>query len=198
MKSKAIKIVGLVVGGFVALIAIIGAFLSPKSHMERSIVVNAQPAAIFAQINNLKNSNNWSPWIEKDPSAKITFEGPEAGVGAKMNWESENDDLGKGSEWIIESVENKHLKTGMSFNEMDGNYTSEINLDPTVGGTKITWTYDGDVSGTGIATSIMGKVMGKFMDSMLGPDYERGLTKLKDMAESQPQAPVPADSTMKK
>jgi len=42
----------------------------------------------------------------------------------------------------------------------------------------------------------MGKVMGKFMDSMLGPDYEKGLSNLKTLAESQPQQnPAPADST---
>jgi len=41
----------------------------------------------------------------------------------------------------------------------------------------------------------MGKVMGKFMDSMLGPDYEKGLSNLKTLAESQPQNPASADST---
>ena len=195
MKSKVVRIVGIVVVGFLALIAIIGAFLSPKSHIERSIVVNARPAAIFQQINSFKNLNKWSPWMEQDPNTTATFEGPESGVGAKMSWQSK--ELGNGSQWIIESVENKHLKTGMSLG-MEGTYTSEINLEPVDGGTKVTWTYDGDVSNTGMATSIMGKAMGKFMDGILGPDYERGLSKLKTLAESDPQNPAPADSTIKK
>jgi len=192
MKSKAIKIVGIVVVAIVALVAIVGAFMSPKSHMERSIVVNAQPATIFQQINSFKNHSKWSPWMEKDPNSITTYEGPESGVGAKMSWVSK--ELGNGSQWIIESEENKHLKTGMSF-DMEGTYTSDIYLEPSDGGTKVTWTYDGDVSGAGMATTIMGKVMGKFMDSMLGSDYERGLNKLKTLAESQPQNPAPADST---
>jgi len=196
MKSKAIKIVGIVVVAIVALVAIVGAFLSPKSHMERSIVVNAQPATIFQQINSFKNFNKWSPWMEKDPNTKTTLEGPESGVGAKMSWVSE--EVGNGSQWIIESEQDKHLKTGMSFSDMEGTYTSDINLESAEGGTKVTWTYDGDVSGTGMATSIMGKIMGQFMDGMLGPDYEKGLTKLKTLAESQPQNPAPADSTVKK
>src|SRR5580765_4929304 len=86
MKSKAIKIVGIAVVSIVALVAIVGAFLSPKSHMERSIVVNAQPAAIFQQINSFKNNNKWSPWMAQDPNPKTTLEGPESGVGAKMSW----------------------------------------------------------------------------------------------------------------
>jgi len=196
MKSKAVKIVGIVVVAIVALVAIVGAFLSPKSHMERSIVVNAQPAAVFQQINSFKNFSKWSPWMEKDPNTKTTIEGPESGVGAKMSWESK--ELGNGSQWIIESEENKHLKTGMSFTDFDGTYTSDINLEPAEGGTKVTWTYDGDVSGTGMASSIMGKIMGQFMDGMLGPDYEKGLSNLKTLAESQPQNPAPADTTVKK
>ncbi len=196
MKSKAIKIVGIVVVAIVALIAMVGSFMSPKSHMERSIVVNAQPATIFQQINSFKNHNKWSPWMEQDLNTKTTFEGPESGVGAKMSWTSEK--LGNGSQWIIESEENKHLKTGMSF-DMEGNYSSDIYLEPVDGGTKVTWTYDGDVSSAGMGTSLMGKVMGKFLDSFLGPDYEKGLSNLKTLAESQPQQNLtPSDSTVKK
>lgn len=196
MKSKIARITGIVVVAVVAIVAMVGAFLSPKSHMERSIVMNAQPAAIFQQINSFKNFSKWSPWMEKDPNAKTTLEGPEAGVGAKMSWESK--ELGNGSQWIIESEENKHLKTGMKFTDFDGAFTSDIHLEPVEGGTKVTWTYDGDVSGTGMASSIMGKIMGQFMDGMMGPDYERGLSKLKTIAEAESQNPAPADSTAKK
>jgi hypothetical protein len=191
MKSKAVKIVGIVIVAIVALVAIAAAFMSPKSHLERSIVVNAQPATIFQQINSLKNHSNWSPWMKQDPNSTITFEGPESGVGAKMSWKSEK--LGNGSQWIIESEENKHLKTRMNF-DMEGDYASNIYLEPVDGGTKVTWTYEGDVSNAGMATSIMGKIMGNFLDGFLGPDYEKGLSNLKTLAESQPQQ-NPSDST---
>jgi hypothetical protein len=194
---KALKIVGIVLVGVVALFAIVTAMMSPKSHLERSIVVRTQPSAVFQQINGFKNFNKWSPFYELDPNSKYTFEGPDTGVGAKMNWESEKDDVGSGSQWIIESVENKHIRTGLKLG-YDGTYTSDFNLEPVDGGTKVTWTYDGDVSGTGMVTSSMGKVMGMFMDGMLGPMYEKGLDKLKTVAESEPQNPAPADSTVKK
>ncbi len=196
MKSKALKIAGIVIVGIIAFVAIVGTFSSPKSHLERSIVIHAQPSAIFEQINSFKNFHKWSPWMEQDPNTQTTFEGPESGVGAKMSWTSEK--LDNGSQWIIESEVNKHLKTGMKLG-MEGNYSSDIYLEPVEGGTKVTWTYDGDVSETGMATSLMGKIMGKFMDGFLGPDYERGLTKLKAVAENEPpQISAPADSTNKK
>jgi hypothetical protein len=144
MNSTIVKIVGIVVAGIVALVALVVILLSPKSHLERSIVVNAKPAVIFQQINNFKNFSKWSPWMEKDPKTTTMLEGPISGVGAKMRWESKK--LGNGSQWIIESEENKHLKTGMQFADFGGTYTADINLEEVDGGTKITWTYDGDVS----------------------------------------------------
>ena len=183
---KALKILGITLVGLVALIGIVSAFLSPKQHLERSIVVNAPASAVFEQINTFKNFTKWSPFAELDPNMKVTYEGPESGVGAKMSWAG-NSEAGEGSQWIIESVQDKHIKTGLNFGGYDGTYSSEINLEPAEGGTKVTWTYDGDVSGTGMATSVMGKFMGLFMDGMLGPMYEKGLGKLKTVAESAPQ-----------
>jgi hypothetical protein len=185
MKSKVFKILGFVLLGFALLFVIVGAFFSPQSHVERSIVISAQPAVIFGQINSLKAAIKWMPWGEKDPKTKYTFEGPESGVGAKMSWQSEV--VGNGSQWIMISEENKHLKTGMNF-DMEGTYTSDIFLAPSDSGTKGTWTYDGDVSESGLATSLMGKLMGKFMDNLLGPDYEKGLSNLKKVSELEQQA----------
>lgn len=199
MMTKALKILGFTLVGVFALIAILSASLSPKSHLERSAVINAPAAVIFDQMNTIKNTNKWQPWGMQDPNLKVAYEGPESGVGAKMNWESEK--MGNGSQWIIESVQDKHVKSGMHFADFDGTYSSEFNLEPAEGGTKVTWTYDGDVAGAGMASAAMGKIMGMFIDSMLGKDYEKGLSNLKALAESQPQPqqnPVPADSTVKK
>jgi hypothetical protein len=199
MMRRALKITGIVVVGLVALIGIISAFLSPKSHMERSAVINAPAATIFEQVNTIKNTNSWQPWGMQDPNLKVNYEGPESGVGAKMSWQSEK--LGNGSQWIIESTQDKHVKVGMQFAVMEGTYSADINLEPAEGGTKVTWTYDGDVSGTGMATSVMGKFMGMFMNSMLGEDYEKGLSNLKAIAEKnaqqQPQQPAPTEQPAK-
>lgn len=194
MMTRALKILGISVVGLVALIGTVSAFLSPKSHLERSAVINATPATIFEQVNIIKNTNKWQPWGMQDSNLKVSYEGPESGVGAKMNWESEK--LGNGSQWIIESTQDKHVKVGMQFADFDGTYSGEINLEPVDGGTKVTWTYDGDVSNTGMATSVMGKFMGLFINSALGKDYEKGLNNLKSLAEST-QQPAPTEQSAK-
>src|ERR1041385_4117446 len=106
MMTKALKILGFSLVGVIALIGILSVSLSPKQHLERTAVINASPAVVFEQVNNLKNCVKWQPWGMKDPKIKYTYEGTEAGVGAKVIWESE--ELGNGSQWIIESAQDKH------------------------------------------------------------------------------------------
>ena len=192
---KALKIIGIIVGSLIVLIVVSLAFMSPQGHLERSVVINAEPAAIYQQVNNYKNFNSWSPWAALDPNTKYVYEGPDAGSGAKMSWVSENKNVGTGSQWIIESEENKRVKGGMNFGDFEGNYTYEVALEPTEGGTKVTWHYDSDVSKASMSGAAAGKFFGLFMDGMLGPSYEQGLANLKKLAESLPEPKTPADTT---
>lgn len=195
---KVLKVIGAMLGSMLVLLFVVTAFLSPYSHVERAIVVNAPAATIFQVINNYRNFNRWSPWSDIDPNTKYFFEGPDSGVGAKMRWESMHDQVGNGAQWILESEVNKRIKSQMQFGEMGGTYTSEILLTPVEGGTEIVWTYDGDVTGTGLASPIY-KIMGLMTDTFLGPMYEQGLARLRDTVEK-PSMEVPdaADSTVTK
>src|SRR5688572_30446386 len=91
--------------GLVLIIAAIMAYAATKPDdfkVSRSAIMNAPASEIFEQVNNLKAWDSWSPWANLDPDAKITYAGPEAGVGAKMSWDG-NMEVGKGSLVITES-----------------------------------------------------------------------------------------------
>ncbi|MEQ9593473.1 MAG: SRPBCC family protein [Cyclobacteriaceae bacterium] len=192
---KILKIAALIVGSIIGLIIIALPFMSPKTHMERSIIVEAEPSVVFNLANNYKNFNQWSPWAAIDPDTKYQYQGPESGPGCRMSWESDNDNVGAGEQWIIETEENRYVKNGLKFGGFDGEYTSELIIEPVSEGTKLTWTYNGDVSGTGMMNVAFGKFFGMFMDSMLGPFYESGLASLKSLAEA---TPLPSmDNAMK-
>lgn len=191
---KALKTLGFAFAGVVAVIAIVLVFKSPQSHMQRSVVIQAPPASVYQQLISFKNFNTWSPWAKLDPNTRYTYEGPESGVGARMSWVSENPNVGTGSQWIVEAVENKMVKNGMAFGDMKGDYFATLELEEVPEGTKVTWHYDGDVKETGMVNSALGKAFGLFIDLALGPFYEDGLTSLKQVVESQP---VPADSLNK-
>lgn len=177
---KALKIAGVFVL-VIILIVVLFTLVQPKEgHVERSVVIDAPVTVVFAEVNSFKNFNNWSPWAKMDPDAHYTYEGPEAGVGAKMLWDGRSS--GKGALWIEESAANQRVKTGMTFEDLNNTFYGEYILQPEGPGTKVTWTCDGTNEG------FSGKLMWLFMKGALGTQYEEGLTDLKHMLEKKPAA----------
>jgi hypothetical protein len=187
---KILKIIGIAILSLLLIAVIAVSVMSPSAHMERSIVVNAPPAAVFQQLASFENFNKWSPWVKMDPEAKQVIEGPQAGVGAKMSWDGP--ETGKGSQWTVEYEENKRVKNAMAFDGMEGQIFAEFVLEEVPEGTKVVWTYDSDVSETGYGNASITKLFNAFvLEGMLGKQYEEGLASLKQIVESTP-TPEPA------
>lgn len=190
---KILKIIGIALLSLLLIAVIAASVMSPSAHMERSIVVNAPPAAVFQQLASFENFNKWSPWAKMDPEAKQTLEGPPVGVGAKMSWDGP--ETGKGSQWTVEYEENKRVKNAMAFEGMEGEIFAEFVLEEVPEGTKVIWHYDSDVSKTGFINASVTKFFNAFiLKSMLGKQYEEGLADLKQIAESAP-VPEPVEET---
>lgn len=196
---KILKIIGIAVLSLIVIALIAVSAMSSVAHMERSIVVNAPPAAVFQQLASFENFNKWSPWVKMDPEAKQIIEGPATGIGAKMSWDGP--ETGKGSQWTVEYEENKRVKNAMAFEGMEGATFAEFVLEEVPEGTKVIWKYDNDVKGTGFGNAAFVKFFNAAMlESMLGKQYEEGLQAMKEIVESQPTPepaaePTPTDST---
>jgi effector-binding domain-containing protein len=173
-------VLGLAFAGIV--LVVVGWLLPRTAHVERSIVIDAPQATVFTVLNGFRQFNRWSPWADIDPNATTTFEGPEAGVGAKMSW-SGNAEVGSGSQEILESVPYQRIRVRLTFGDFGGDFVSTYALAPEGGGTRITWSFDADYG-----SSLFGRYFGLLSDAMLGPDYEKGLARLKAFAESLPKA----------
>lgn len=168
--------------GVLLLLLIAVAYALPRQiHVERSTTIAAPAPVVFTFVNGFQRFKAWSPWAKKDPDAKYTFEGPQAGVGAKMSW-SGNEDVGEGSQTVVEMVQDKRVKTQLDFGE-HGTATAYFDLAPDGAGTKVTWGLDTDLGMNPIA-----RWFGLFFDGMIGPDYEQGLAALKAAAEQEAQA----------
>src|SRR3954468_9285267 len=103
--------------GVVLLIAafLIVVWFQPDDYrLTRSTVMAAPAARVFAQVNDLKKWDDWSPWAKLDPNAKVTFSGPQAGPGATFTWDS-NDKVGAGTMTITESRPNVRIATRTDF-----------------------------------------------------------------------------------
>lgn len=161
----------------VVLLAGIGFVLPRHAHVERAIEIKAPQAQIFDMVSSFKRFNEFSPWAELDPNMQLTYEGPESGVGAKMSWVSTNKNVGSGSNEIVEATAPSFVRTKLDFGDQGGGEAA-FKLDPIEGGTRVTWTFDSDLGNNPIA-----RYFGLMFDRFIGPDYEKGLAKLKDIME---------------
>jgi hypothetical protein len=161
----------------VVVVAVGGAYLiSPVAVVERAAVIKAPPKQIYAIASDLRRFNEWSPWHELDPSAAYSLSGPEQGVGQKMSWTSDKPEVGSGSQTITEAEINKRIVTELDFGQM-GKAHSYMTLSAVPDGTAVVWGFKSDVGG------IMERWTSLMFDKWIGADYEKGLAKLKAVAE---------------
>ncbi|WP_341502305.1 SRPBCC family protein [Gallaecimonas sp. GXIMD4217] len=158
---------------------VIGLFLPREVQVERRIHIDAAPAAVYAKVSDLRSFNDWSPWYELDPQAQYQYEGPDAGVGAKMSWHSDKPDVGSGSQEIVEVSAPGYVAIRLDFGDQ-GQADSYFRIREEKGGSELTWGFRVD-----FGNDIMGRYMGLMMDTMVGGEYEKGLAKLKGQLESE-------------
>ncbi len=161
----------------VAVLAIVGMLLPREVAVERSIVIDAPASEIYPHVNNLKATIPWSPWLKQDPETKLTFNDVPAGVGAVMEWASDNPNVGAGRMEIIEATQDKALTVALDFGDM-GTAIASWSFAGADGQTTATWGMVADMGAGPI-----GRWMGLKMDDWVGADYERGLQNLKALVE---------------
>jgi carbon monoxide dehydrogenase subunit G len=161
----------------VAVIIAAGSFILPSQVVvTRSIEIAAPPEKVFAIVGDLHRFQDYSPWAALDPGTTYTFEGPASGVGQKMSWTSGKADVGSGSQTVTEYEPPKHVGLDLDFGQM-GKPTAAWDLEPSGAGTRATWTFRARLDG------VAARWFGLMFDRWIGADYEKGLARLKSVAE---------------
>lgn len=168
----------------VVLIFIYGSTQPKVVEMQRSIVIDQDPATVYNYVSNFKTWNEWSPWNLRDSTMEVSYSGSESGAGAEMSWTSENS--GSGKQVITDAVPHSEINTSLDFGDMGTAY-SDWNFETADKGTKVTWGFKSEMGGP-----FMRGLMGLFMDmeEMIGKDYDEGLQNLKSKIESLPKVAI--------
>lgn len=148
-------------------------------HLERSTRVDAPPDVVFAQVNDFKNWDAWSPWAKLDPNMTKTLGGAPAGVGATYAW-SGNSEVGEGRMAIVESTPNERVGVRLEFvKPFAGTNMATFTFVQQGGSTHVTWAMDGQ-------RNFIGKAIGLVLnvESFLGPQFEKGLAQMKTASEA--------------
>ncbi len=147
----------------------------------RSQTIDAPPARVYAEIADFRRWTAWSPWEGLDPQLKRNYSGAVAGRGAAYAW-SGNRRAGQGRMEIVEATEPSKVLIDLLFEKpFKARSGIDFTIEPAPSGSRVVWTLTGRRTMT---TKIMG--IFKSMDAMMGPDFERGLTRLKAAAETPP------------
>jgi len=146
--------------------------------VQRTTTVHAPADKVFALVNDFHRWGEWSPWEKLDPEMKRTFSGAAAGPGSVYEWTG-NSKVGAGRMEILQAAPAAKVDIKLDFiKPFEGHNITEFTLTPQGENTQVVWVMHGPAP-------FVSKLMGVFvsMDSMIGKDFETGLSNMKSAAE---------------
>lgn len=162
-----------------ASLAAVVAMQPSEMRISRSMTIAAPADAVFAQVNDFHNWQAWSPWEKLDPDMQRTYSGSDAGEGAVYHW-SGNEEVGEGQMTIEESRPGELIHIKLEFlKPFAATNAAEFTFAPQGESTDVTWTMTGEKN-----FFCKGMCLFMDMDAMIGADFEKGLSQLKDAVES--------------
>ncbi len=173
------------------LFVLVALFLPSSRTITERIETNRRQAIVFDTLNSFRRFDDWNPLALRDPKLKLQFSGPDAGVGARVEYASEEKSLGKGSWEILESDPDERVLVGLDNKDRGDNKRMEFTLKPTGRGGRnieITQKYSVDYG-----WNLLGRYAGLYVRGHVGEDMKLGLAKLSAMLASVPNVDYRAD-----
>jgi hypothetical protein len=180
-RFRMIRTVLIGLAGIACVLIVIVALQPSAFHIARTAIISAPTPTVFAQVDDLRNWQGWSPWEGIDPTMKRNYEGASSGTGAVYSWTG-NNQIGEGLMTIIESRPNDFVRIKLEFlKPFAATHIAEFTLKPEGDNTAVTWS----VTGT---NNFVAKAIGLFMnmDQMIGTQFEKGLAQLGKVVEAAP------------
>ncbi|WP_313806260.1 SRPBCC family protein [Flavobacterium sp.] len=177
---KILKGILLFVVGVIALFLIAGLFVAKDYAVEKEVTINKPEAEVFSYVKHLKNQDNFSVWNKMDPNSKKDYKGTDGQVGFIAAWDSENPQVGKGEQEIVNIVDNERIDIKLRFKEPfeaedDAYFVTEA-VDSTH--TKVKWGFKGHMD---YPSNLM--LLAYDMEKELGGALQTGLEDLKKVLE---------------
>ncbi len=171
---KILKFIGIGVLGLIALFLIIPLFLPSTSNVVRSTTVAVPVDSAFNYLSDFNQFKQWSPWQGIDPAMTTSIEG--SGIGSKYSWKG-NDEVGSGSMTMVGMEKNKYVDIKLVFiSPWQSTAATKWSVEPAETGSKVSWAMSQEMP-------YLMRYMGLMMDGMLGKDFDKGLSNVKNKLE---------------
>jgi len=159
-------------GALLLLAAVIAIVVLPSEYeVEHVQRLDAPQEAVYAEMVDLHSWPEWSAWSQaKDPDCVWSYNDVE-GVGSRTDWDGPAH--GKGYMLLTDSAPGTRIAFDIGFISGEDAQVAQsvIELSPAGEGTNVRWTMSGELSGAE-------KLMGPFMNAVVGAMYQEGLTNL--------------------
>lgn len=146
--------------------------------VERSTTIDAPAQRVYDLVADFHCWTAWSPWEDLDPELRRSYSGSPAGEGAVYHWLG-NRKAGTGRMEITQATQPTRVLIDLRFEKpwKAHNETSFV-ITPDGSGSRVMWSMTGRKT---VMTRVLGIV--RSMDALMGPDFEKGLGRLKATAE---------------
>jgi hypothetical protein len=168
----------------VALFLAIGLLLPSSRHLQEEVETNRKMAIVYDTIASMRRFDDWNVLPLQDPQMRTELTGPETGVGAAFEYESDERKLGTGKWEIVEAVPGKSVTYRLENPQRGRNKTMTYTLRPTGRNNrnvKITATYHVDYG-----WDILGRYQGLYVPRSVGDAMKLSLSRLSNMLATVP------------
>ncbi|MFT4179000.1 MAG: SRPBCC family protein [Thermomonas sp.] len=158
--------------------------LPSSRHLVEKIETNRKLTIVFDSLNSFRRFDDWNPLVLRDPRVQLTLSGPDSGVGARLDYVSKEEGLGKGSWEIVESVPREKIAMKLENPQRGSNKRTAFTFKPTGRNNRnveITQTYDVDYG-----WNLLGRYAGLYVSRYVGDDMKMGLSRIVGMLASVP------------
>lgn len=158
------------------LFLLVGLVLPSSRHLSEKVETNRKMTIVYDTIDSVRRFRDWNPLVLRDPKMKLKLSGPDSGVGARLDYSSDNAQLGEGS-WEIASTEpGSNVVYALTNSQRGNNKRMGFYLKPTGRGGRnieIIQTYDVDYG-----WDLIGRYAGLYVSRHVGDDIKLGLERL--------------------
>lgn len=162
----------------------VGVVLPSSRQLSHSVETNRKMTIVYDTLNSLRRFKDWNPLVLRDPAMQLKLSGPESGVGARLDYSSQEDGLGEGIWKIVETEPGQRVGYVLTDIQPGNNKRTEFILKKTGKGGRniqITQTYDVDYG-----WNLIGRYAGMYVSRNVGDDMKLGLSRLTNMLATVP------------
>ena len=167
----------MVIAGIIAILLLVAAFTKKECHIEKTVLINKPKQEVFNYLKLIKNQEEYSVWVMKDPNINILYTGTDGTVGFTSSWTSNDKNVGIGEQEIIELKNGDNMKVEIRFTKpfKATNYATTT-LTSSNGQTLLSQVFSGK-------STFPMNIKNLFMDKLIGKDMQQNLNNLKQMVE---------------